>query len=134
MFGLGLALFGSALALQAQQGRFHLPYKAEWGGVTLEPGDYRVSQPEVSLGKRLFYVSGEKSQGYIAPTVTDIYSLSAQGSKHSYLKLVKVDGKLIVAQYQSAANSTTFSFRVPKSKHKEQMADDGAINLEVSGN
>jgi len=133
-FALLAAMAGAAAAQTGQQARFHLPFEAKWGGVTLPPGDYRLALPQLSLGSRQFFVNGQEARGFVSPVSTDTNSLRFQHPERSYLRLVKVDGVFHVAQYESGPNRTTFSFKIPKPNHYVEMASREVVDLDLSGN
>jgi len=132
-FALPAVMAGAAAAQAAQQARFHLPFEAKWGGVTLPPGDYRLALPQLSLGANQFLVNGEEARGFIAPMSTDVDSSRFAHPEHSYLRLVKVDGTFYVAKFESGPSGTTFTFKVPKPSHQVEMASQEVVNLSLSG-
>ncbi len=135
VFGFGLlAITLAAGAAQAgQQAAFHLPFEARWGELTMAPGDYKVSLPEVSLGIRQFSINGGDKTGFVQPMVTDDEGIRSHSSD-SYLELVKVNGTYFVAKYRSGATGKMFSFEVPKKKHEMELANRDVVKLRVSGN
>jgi hypothetical protein len=136
IFNLGLLVMTVAVgaAHAGVQAEFHLPFGARWGQMTLAPGDYKLTLPEMALGHRQFTVTSNDRTGYVQPMVAD-YGQSLEGdSGHSYLKLVKVNGTYFVAEYRSGVTGKTFNFAVPKQKHNLEMTDQDVTKVEVSGN
>jgi hypothetical protein len=133
-FALLAATAAVGAAQAEQQARFHLTFAAQWGEITLAPGDYRVTLPEIALGHWNFFVTGHDARGFIIPTTTDFAGLMQKPSNRSYLQLVKTDGVFRVAKYQSAATGAIFTFKLPKPQHKVEMASQEVVNVDVAGN
>jgi hypothetical protein len=100
----------------AVQAKFHLPFGAQWGQMTLAPGDYKVSLPERSLGSPEFVIRSDEKTGYVQSIVTDNNNGLVSDSSRSYLQFVKVNGTYFVAKYRSGATGQVFSFAVPNHK------------------
>jgi hypothetical protein len=131
---LAAMTIAAGAAHAAVQAKFHLPFEARWGQVTLTPGDYQVLLPEPSLGNRQFLVTGDDRSGYIQPIVTDSYESTTRDASRGSLRLVKVNGAYFVSQYRSGASGKTFTFAIPKESRRTKWADRDVVNLNVSGN
>jgi len=133
----GFALFGviaCAGAVQAgQQATFHLPVTATWGRAVLQPGDYRVSVPDLSYGLPEFLLNGESTKVFILPMCASVDAFRNPRVERSYLKLVNVDGMYYVENYESGSRGTEFSFKVPKPGHHVQMSKQEVVNVGVAG-
>jgi hypothetical protein len=130
-----LAITAAVGAAHAEvQAKFHLPVQARWGKMTLAPGDYKVSLPQASLGNRQFIVAGDRMTGVIQPLVTDEDRGTTPNSSASYLQLVNVDGTYFIAQYRSGASGKTFSFAVPKPKHRLEIVGPESVRVGVGVN
>lgn len=119
-FGLMMMTIAAGAAHAAVQAKFHLPFGARWGQMTLAPGDYKVLLPDRSLGSPQFVVKGDERTGYVQPIVTDNNNGLVNDSSRSYLQFVKVNGTYFVAKYRSGATGQVFSFAVPNHKHNEE--------------
>jgi hypothetical protein len=138
-FGLLVMTAAAGAVHAAEQAKFHLPFGARWGEVTLAPGDYKVALPEASLGNRQFVVRGKDVQGkdktgYVQPLVADSDDSLRHDPNHSYLQLVKVNGTYFVAKYRSGSTGQLFSFAVPKQKREVRMAVRDVVNVGALGN
>jgi hypothetical protein len=135
IFGLTVVALsaGSLVAQAGQLAVFHLPFAAQWGPITLAPGDYRIAVPEIAMSSPQFLVSGKDARGFILPTSTDIEASRLKPSSRSYLQLVKVDGTFFVAKYQSGVTGAAFTFKVPHSAHAVEMARRDVIEVNASG-
>ncbi len=131
---IGAALMaGAAATASAQQAQFHLPVEAKWGGVVLPPGDYRMSLPDVAMGRSTFVVHGPAGTSLILPTTADAYGSRSIPPAKDYLQLVNVDGKYFVKKFEEGSRSLTFFFRTPKPSRRVQISENFA-NIPVSGN
>ncbi len=101
-----------------QKGTFHLPVAAHWGSVTLQPGDYFVTLPDLSLGERTFRVTGDGKTILEMPIAIDLQ----KESKTSQLELWQIEGNYFVRGFSSAAAGETFTFSVPKRHPTEEVA------------
>ncbi len=119
-FGIMTMTIAAGAAHAAVQAKFHLPFGARWGQMTLAPGDYKVLLPDRSLGSPQFVVKGDERTGYVQPIVTDNNNGLVNDSSRSYLQFVKVNGTYFVAKYRSGATGQVFSFAVPNHKHNEE--------------
>jgi hypothetical protein len=119
-FGLMMMTIAVGAARAAVQAKFHLPFGARWGQMTLAPGDYKVLLPDRSLGSPQFVVKGDERTGYVQPIVTDNNNGLMNDSSRSYLQFVKVNGTYFVAKYRSGATGQVFSFAVPNHKRSEE--------------
>ena len=127
------AVVGTAQA--EVQAKFHLPFNAHWGQVTLPPGDYKISIPDGYRGTPKLTVAGHGKTGYVQPQVTEADRNSTTDPEHSYLQFVKVNGAYFVTQYRSAAIGETFSFTVPKQpRHHSEKSDQDTVKIGVGGN
>ncbi len=132
---LSLGLFGALAtvgALQAgQQAKFHLPVSATWGAVTLAPGDYSVTLPEVGMGHWTFYLKGEDTQALI-PVMT-MGQHDGDGNEHSYLTLRNINGTYYVESYNSGSTSKEFDFMLPKASHHVKYGKLDTLKVDSSG-
>ncbi len=102
----------------AQQGTFHLPVSVHWGSVTLQPGDYHVALPDLSLGERTLRVAGDGKTILELPIAVD----PQEASKTSELELDRIDGKYFVRRFSYAPADKTFTFSVPKRRPAQEIA------------
>ena len=110
-----LGLFASGAV--AEQGRFSLPFDAQWGSVRLPAGEYTLST-SVSLSEpRIITISGEDRTYYILATNEDLNDESA----HNFLTVVNVSGRQFVREFYCGNTGKTFRFAVPKAA-KVQLA------------
>ena len=134
---LGLGLLGLAATtgvLQAgQQAKFHLPFAATWGAVTLAPGDYTVSLPEIGLAQHSFLLIGEGTQAYIPVMCLSEGVPPHNNGTHSYLTLKNVDGTYYVESYESGTSEREFSFMVPKSGVRVHYGKRETVKVDASG-
>ena len=127
-FGIiGAALILTAANAAAQQATFHLPFEAHWGMAVLQPGDYRLSAPENSLGRTEFYVRGQNMAAYALPLVAEEQPTSLR----AYLVLVNVNGEYFVEQYSSGMAGKLFTFTIPKSARHESLAQRAGMVIPV---
>lgn len=112
------AIAGAGLMQAAEQATFHLPVAAHWGLSVLQPGDYRMSLPQPSLNERTLLVAGTGQTTRPLPLVTD----TRERSKTSYLELWQIDGQYFVHELSVGPSGKSFTFVVPKSGHRTQVA------------
>jgi hypothetical protein len=124
----------AATSASAQQGIFHLPFDAKWGGVECPAGDYRVSLPERSTGKSTFLVRGPAGPSLILPMTADTYGAQAENQTRAYLQLVKVDGEYFVKKYATGSGNFIFYFKTPRPSHRVQMVSHDFATIPVTGN
>lgn len=116
-----IAAVASAGVMQAQeQGTFHLPIEARWGQMVLEPGDYTIIQPTVSLDQTQLRLQGAGKTVFEMPRITEFQRYSDS----SYLKLKKIDGQYFVSEFDSGVTGKTYTFGTPKASHHD-MASRG---------
>jgi len=108
----------AALTQAAEQAKFHLPVPARWGRTVLESGDYRLTLPDRSMGASQLYVRGESQGVFEMPMTTEDRAISSR----SYVKLIKVDGAYFVEEYGSKSEGKIYTFRVPKTGVRKEMA------------
>ena len=127
-----LTVFASTgLMHAAEHATFHLPVPAHWGQVVLQPGDYKMSLPEPSIGRSTFVVVGADRAFFEMPQSTNsVYDTSDS----SYLKLVAIDGSYFVREFASGPNGKLFTFGVPKASHRQEMAKGGDSGFAVTVN
>lgn len=114
-----IALFaGSALMQGAQQGTFHLPVEAHWGLTVLEPGDYSLSLPALSLGETQIVVQTGRKMVFEMPAITENQPYSAS----SFLKLSSIDGEYFITEFSSGATGKMYTFTVPKAVRRQLIA------------
>lgn len=125
-----LAFAGTATMQAAEQAKFHLTAPAHWGQAVLQPGDYRVLLPSLSLGQMGLRIEGAGQTFYTFPLTTD---KSENYSDYSYLKLSDVNGTYFVRELSSGVSGRTFIFPVPKEVRHQQMAKrrDSTLALAV---
>ena len=111
------AVFGTAL-MQAGQAAFHLPVTAHWGNAILQPGDYKVSLPDSSLGRPEFKIEGSGQTFYVFPLASDPHRTAKSG----HLELKEINGEYFVRGFASEALSKEFTFYVPKPAHRQEAA------------
>jgi hypothetical protein len=134
---LGIGLFtlvsGAGALYAGQQAKFHLPVKATWGGVVLEPGDYSLSLPEVAISNRQFWVTGE-GKNVLIPVASTGYDYPGYShDDRSEITLTNIEGTFYVQSYKSGPSSKEFSFYVPSAKHRIRMGKRETTKISVSG-
>lgn len=117
------AFAGTGLMQAGQQASFHLPVEVHWGKVVLEPGDYKMSLPDVSIGERTIRVERGHHTVNELPLVTDLQKTS----NNSELQLLRVDGAYFVREFSYGPTGKTFVFSVPKAV-RQQMAEVRKVN------
>jgi hypothetical protein len=125
-----IALGGTAL-MQAsqQQATFHLSVVTHWGNAVLQPGDYKMSLPDDTLGQRQLKVEGNGRTVYIFPIVADSMDKGAS----SHLEVSEIGGQYFVHGFASGVLGKEFSFFTPKVKrHEENMAKDAAMSTGIN--
>jgi hypothetical protein len=122
------AFAGTGLMQAAEQATFHLPVTAHWGQMVLEPGDYKMSLPALSLGKIAFQVIGSDKSFFELPQSTTVND----PSNSSHLKLVVFNGSYFVREFTSGPTGKMFTFAVPKTSHRQQVAKGGDNSLAVT--
>jgi hypothetical protein len=126
-----VAAFASAGIMQgAQKATFHLPIAAHWGEVLLQPGDYSMYLPELSTGDTKLLVRGEGKTAFENPIVATTQTVSTT----SYLKLREVAGNYFVREVKLGPSGHAFTFSIPKTGHREQMAMGSGKSLTVAVN
>ncbi len=131
--GLATAISLIAAPLNAQQGRFNLPYEVHWGNAVLSPGAYRLSGPSVTSPIGILYISGNGQTQMAVPAVTEF----GKDSNHSYLKLVNVGGQYVVREFVSGATGRSYTFGIPKTlrlRMSPKADHDMATLIDVTGN
>lgn len=121
-----------ALPLSAQQARFTLPMEAHWGKAILPPGDYRLTVPTtVASPMGVMYIYGNGGTKMAMPAMTDI----RPESKHSYLRLLNIDGTYVIREFSSGATGKTYTFGIPKTLRLRMSPaqHDLATLIDVSG-
>jgi hypothetical protein len=131
---MGAALMaGTAAVASAQEVAFHLPVEAKWGATMLPPGDYRMTQPEISSVRSAFAVRGPAGTSLILAMTLDAYGARSQPITRNYLQLVKVDGEYFVKKYEDGLRGVTFFFKTPKPNRQLQISYD-SVNIPTAGN
>lgn len=135
---LGIAGFAAAISLialplNAQQGRFNLPFEAHWGNAVLAPGAYRLNGPSITAPIGVLYISGNGITQMAVPAVTEL----GKDSDHSYLKVVNVGGVYVVREFVSGATGRNYTFGIPKTlrlRMSPKADHEMATVIDVSGN
>jgi hypothetical protein len=126
IFGIGLTLT-AALAM-ANEATFTLPFAAHVGNVTLNPGEYRISAPEVVNNVHVVYLYGD---GKVKATMPASVGMNPESGR-SYLELVNVGGVYFVQKYNAGLSGRTYSFEIPKKVRREALMNARATTLPVS--
>jgi hypothetical protein len=125
----GVAALASIGVMQgAVQGRFHLPTEARWGQVVLQPGDYTIELPTLSLDESHMIVQGEGKRVFETPHLAQ----SGRYSDSSYLKLTMVDGEYYVTEFSSGITGQTFGFQVPKAARRQLTSNAVSTGLALA--
>lgn len=131
--GLATAIGLIAAPLNAQQGRFNLPYEVHWGNAVLSPGAYRLSGPSVTSPIGILYISGNGQTQMAVPAVTEIKN----DSNHSYLRIVNAGGVWVVREFVSGATGRNYTFGIPKTlrlRMSPKAEHEMATLVDVTGN
>lgn len=120
VFALGALLTVSglvALPARAQAATFHLPFRVQWGRVTLDPGEYKLWAPLGASGGHMIQLVGPgKHSAIIVPAVTS----TEPATNHSYLECVKINGTYVVRRYVTANTGEVFNFGVAKAEPERE--------------
>jgi hypothetical protein len=110
---LGLVAAGPHLvrARDLAQGTFVLPYEVQWGGKSLEPGEYHFRLPSAGFGSRLLICD---AQGRAKLLV--LMGTKDDFSGPSMLTIVKRNGKRYVSFLAIKHIGTKFEYQVPRQK------------------
>ncbi|HSU62108.1 MAG TPA: hypothetical protein VLI55_22560 [Bryobacteraceae bacterium] len=131
--GFAAAFSMLALPLSAQQAKFNLPVEVHWGKAILPPGQYRLSIPSATTSPvGVMYIYGEGGAKMALPVMTDI----RPESKHSYLRLLDIDGTYVVREFSSGATGKSYLFGIPKTlrlRMTPAQERDVATLVDVSG-
>lgn len=104
----------AAAGLQARSatgGKFTLPFGAQWGIVSLEPGDYTFSVDHLTSNGAIALYRGTQAVGMFHPQLLDNYR--GKEKTAAALLLIRHDGKVTVRALQ-LPQVGTFYFAVPK--------------------
>lgn len=123
------AAFASTVMQAAQQATFHLPVAVHWGRAVLQPGDYKMSMPAISLDQVAFRIANADRAIYALPAGTH----PQKNSDSSFLKLVEVNGEYFVGEFSSGPDGKVFKFPVPKQALVPQMANGAPAAIPVAG-
>lgn len=132
--GLAAAISLIASPLNAQQGRFNLPFEAHWGNAVLSPGAYRLSGPSITAPIGVLYISGNGKTQMAVPVIS---SFGKEDSDRSYLKLVNVGGVYVVREFVSGTTGRNYTFGIPKTvrlRMSPKADHDVATLIDVTGN
>src|SRR5215813_2281663 len=111
LLGLVAAWPHSVRAQDLSQGKFVLPFEVQWGGKTLEPGEYHFRLPSPKFNEHLFILD---AQGRAMLMVRSIGTDNFSGS--SMLTTVKRNGKRYVSSLAIKHLGAKFEYQVPRQK------------------
>ncbi len=119
---IAVALGVSASKAEGQQGRFTLPFDAQWGSLALKAGDYTLSTPASTSWPQVISLSGSGKTFYI---LAGNEAITPQ-SERSYLRIVNVNGNHFVREYSSGIKGKSFTFDAPKAIRAQMAAEKTA--------
>ena len=105
------------------QATFHLPVEAHWGLAVLEPGDYRITSPDLSHSPETFLIRGPGGGAFVLPFVTN----TQESSKKSYLTLERVNDTYFVTNYSVGPVGKEYLFATPKPARHQSMTSTETI-------
>lgn len=113
---LALGLSPSLAKAQEYQGKFTLPFEAQWGSAVLAPGDYTFEI--ASTAPHMVSLRGEERKTVlIVPFPTPEEKV---GSNQSKLTLVDNGVRYVVHSFEAVELGQTFEYPVAKAKIKSQ--------------
>ncbi len=124
---IAVALGVSASNAEGQQGRFTLPFDAQWGNIALKAGDYTLSTWASTSWPQIISLSGNGKTVYILAGNEVI----APQSQRSYLRIANVNGNYFVREYSSGLRGKSFTFEPPKAI-RAQMAAEKTAGTEIA--
>lgn len=131
--GFAVAIGLIAAPLNAQQGKFNLPFEAHWGTAVLSPGTYKLSGPSATSPIGVLYVSGNGKTQMAVPANA---AIRYDNSDRSYLRLVNIGGVYVVREYVSGSTGKDYTFGIPKTLRLRMTPNadhDTATLISVSG-
>ena len=123
---LGLVAAGPhpARAQDRAQGTFALPFEVQWGGKTLEPGEYHFRLPSGEFGPRLLIRDAQgRTKLMVLTGATDDYS------GPSMLTIVKRNGKRYVSSLALKQMGAKFEYRVPRQKAEAAELREASVQI-----
>jgi hypothetical protein len=122
LVALAIGLFaGYGKAQDAYQGKFTLPFQAEWGGAVLTPGDYTITIKSAA-SPYLIYLQGERKSAFILTVGVD----SSEMSDRSQLTVVIAGGHRVVTALQAGQLGLVLDY--PSIRVKRERARDKEVS------
>ena len=130
---LGLVAAGPhpVRAQDRAQGTFVLPYEVQWGGKTLEPGEYHFRLPSAGFGSALLIHDAQGRAKLLVLTGT-----KDDFSGPSMLTTVKRNGKRYVSSLAISYLGVKLEYQVPRQKNgagEQREASVQNIPVHVAG-
>ena len=129
LLALALGVFaGYGKAQDAYQGRFTLPFQAEWGGAVLPPGNYTIRM-ESAATPYLVYLRGESESAIILSGAVD----SSESSDMSQLTVVSAGGHRVVTALQAGQlglvlNYPSIRFKAGRGREKARRGREEEVS------
>ncbi len=116
-----LALAATALSVgtssaQNFQGKFTLNHQAQWGQVTLQPGNYTLKMTRAQGGQRMVEVRSEANDSDAAIIMPASVDASSAAGDRSDLVCIRQNGTLIVRALEAGPTGETAYFHTPKNE------------------
>jgi hypothetical protein len=95
------------------EGKFTLPYPAQWGELTLQPGDYTLTLGYTQTGARLVKVRS-KAAGSTPAMIMPVSHNPSRSLAASNLICVRKGGTLVIRAFEVEPLGEIIYFHVPK--------------------
>lgn len=121
---LGLVAAGSypVLAQDRALGTFVLPFEVQWGGKTLEPGEYHFRLPSTEFGEALLVRDAQgRAKLMVLKKATDNFS------GPSALTIVKRNGKRYVSSLAIEHLGAKLEYQVPRQKTEDRELREASV-------
>ncbi len=112
------ALAATALSVgsgnaQDFHGKFTLPFEAQWGEITLKPGNYTLALGRAAGGQTMAAVRSEAAGSFAAMILPEGHNASPSLSQDD-LVCIRQGGRLVVRSLEIAQLGETIYFHMPK--------------------
>jgi hypothetical protein len=124
LLGLVAAWPHPVRAQDRAQGTFVLPFEVQWGGKTLQPGEYHFRLPSAEFGAAMYI---RDAQGRAKLTV--LTGTKDAFSGPSILTVVKRNGKRYVSSLVIAHMGVKLDYQVPRQKTKAGELKEASVQI-----
>lgn len=125
---LAAALMLTASQAGAQQATFTLPFEAQFGKATLQPGTYKLLLPVTVTGPREIYIEGNGRVRAMLPIGVGAWDLG----EHSRIEFVKTGDTYVAEKYTSGATGMAYEFSIPKAVRRDILAKARAASIPIT--